>query len=200
MLHVIFNNASSPHRNSAQEVRIYSEEMNCLELRSCEEMRSRPHFNQPALLLVSHQQRSQHHTFYDIIPYRALPIRKVRKSRTGLTTIDTPQDVSPTISTLLECYHCTTVVTHLGTEFTESRITAATAEIETWTAQLKAERERHTQLLIEQQREEAALGQAKQAEREVVGQLHQQRAAVEKAKNVLLKKRWTTRTRSRNQS
>ncbi|KAJ3035203.1 hypothetical protein HK097_004266, partial [Rhizophlyctis rosea] len=64
-----------------------------------------------------------------------------------------------------------------ATQFTESPIPKATAEIETQTARFKAERqerERRTQLLIEQQREEAALERAKVAEREAEDALQQQ--------------------------
>ena len=89
-----------------------------------------------------------------------------------LAMTDTPRDVSPVTSTPLERYRRTASATRFGTEFdTESPIPVATAEIETQTAQFKAEREdreRRTQLLIEQQREEAALERAKQAERDAL--------------------------------
>ena len=108
-----------------------------------------------------------------------------------LTMTDTPREVSPVTSTPLERYRRTASATRLGTEFTESPIPAATTEIATQTARFKAEREereRRTQLLIEQQREEAALERAKQAEREALEQLQQQRAAAGEAENALLEK------------
>ncbi|KAJ3026463.1 hypothetical protein HK097_006445, partial [Rhizophlyctis rosea] len=77
------------------------------------------------------------------------------------------------------------------TELTESPIPKATTEIETQTARFKAEREereRRTQLLIEQQREEATLERAKIAEREAEDALQQQRVAAEEAENALMEK------------